>query len=155
MIIDLERGGLLADLFRLPYEFAVPDLLFRQELSGDIGLQLIDLGLRIEELDPAELRRAVAVRHELATLSAPDTFAFAIAESREWPLLTGDGALRQYAIDSGVATHGVLWVCDRFEEHAVINNARLCEGLTAISVHPRCRLPAAEVRMRLNRYGVE
>ena len=37
VIIDLERGALLDDLFRLPFEFAVPDLLFHRELAGPLG----------------------------------------------------------------------------------------------------------------------
>lgn len=155
IIIDLERGNLLEDLFRLPFEFAVPDLLFDRELSGPLGNQLLALGLRVEELAPDELTRAIALRRERAALSTPDTFAFAIAELRAWPLLTGDGALRQLAKDSGVPTHGVLWICDCFAEHATVSNERLHEGLTDISTHPRCRLPAADVRVRLKRYSPE
>jgi hypothetical protein len=153
VIIDLERGGLLESLFSLPFEFAVPDLLFERELKGPLGDQLMLLGLRVEELDPTELSRAIVVRRERTMLSTPDTFAFAIAEIRSWPLLTGDGALRRYALDQGVVTNGVLWICDQFEDHAVLDNDRLHAGLTAISSHPRCRLPAAEVTNRLNRYA--
>ena len=34
VLIDLERGGLLEDCFSLPYQFTVPDLLYRNELAG-------------------------------------------------------------------------------------------------------------------------
>jgi hypothetical protein len=34
---DLERGSLLEDMFRLPFEFAVPDLLYARELAGTPG----------------------------------------------------------------------------------------------------------------------
>ena len=154
VIIDLERGGFLEDLFRLPYEFAVPDLLFHEELQGELGERLVALGLVVEELDAAELARAIIVRRERAVLSTPDTFAFAIAEQRHWTLLTGDGALRRLAVDSGIETHGVLWLCDRFEEHGLLGNEQLHAGLTTISTHPRCRLPRTEVRARLNRYRI-
>ncbi len=53
---------MLEDLFRLPFEFAVPDLLFVRELAGDLGDRLTALGLRVEELSPAELTRATTVR---------------------------------------------------------------------------------------------
>jgi hypothetical protein len=36
VIIDLERGVLLEDLFRLPFGFAMPDLLFHRELTGPL-----------------------------------------------------------------------------------------------------------------------
>ncbi len=152
VIIDLDRGALVEDLFRLPYEFAVPDLLFARELVGPLGDQLLALGLRVEELSPDELRRAAGLRRERKELSAPDTFAFAIAEGRRWPLLAGDGGIRRLAHAAQVECHGVLWVCDQFEGGQHVPIARLHAGLTVISTHPRCRLPAAEVRIRLERY---
>ena len=153
VIIDLERGTLLDDLFRLPFEFAVPDLLFRHELAGPLGDRLIELGLRVEELTSVELTRATTVRRERKDLSTPDTFAFAIAEGRQWPLLTGDGGLRRLAAECRVAFHGVLWICDELETGSHVPLPRLHAGLTALSSHPRCRLPAAEVRRRLDRYA--
>ena len=152
VIIDLDRGSLLDDLFRLPFEFAVPDLLYRRELQGDLGDRLRALGLRVEELTSAELARATVVGRERKVLSAPDTFAYALAEFRKWPLLTGDGGLRRLAEERQIAFHGVLWLCDRFEDGEHVTLAQLHAGLTAISTHPRCRLPAHEVAQRLDRY---
>lgn len=153
VIIDLERGALLDDMFRLPFEFAVPDLLFHRELVGEIGERLMALGLRVEELAPGELTRATIVRRQHSDLSTPDTFAFALAEARGWPLLTGDGGLRRVAVEHQVEIHGVLWICDQFEEGEHITAIKLHAGLTAISSHPRCRLPGTEVRRRLDRYA--
>jgi hypothetical protein len=152
VIIDLERGTLLDDLFRLPFEFAVPDLLFHRELAGPLGNRLVSLGLRVEELTSIELTRATTVRRERKELSTADTFAFAIAESRGWPLLTGDGGLRRLAVESRIDFHGVLWICDQFE-NGIVPLTRLHAGLAALSSHPRCRLPVVEVRERLDRYA--
>jgi hypothetical protein len=153
VIIDLERGTLLDDLFHLPFEFAVPDLLFRRELAGALGDRLIALGLRVEELTSVELSRATTVRRERKELSTADTFAFAIAEGRGWPLLTGDGGLRRLAAETQVTFHGVLWICDQFEQGRHVPMPRLHAGLTALSSHPRCRLPTDQVRRRLDRYA--
>ena len=92
-MIDLERGALLEALFQLPHEFVVPDLLFERELKGVLGDRLIALGLRVEELTPAEVTRAAALRRQRSALSVPDTFAFALARERTWTLLTGDAQL--------------------------------------------------------------
>ena len=153
VIIDLERGTLLDDLFRLPFEFAVPDLLFGRELAGPLGDRLLALGLRVEELTSNELTRATTVRRQRKELSTADTFAFAIAEGRGWTLLTGDGGLRRLAAESQLAFHGVLWICDQFEQGLHVALPRLRAGLSALSSHPRCRLPADEVRQRLDRYA--
>lgn len=153
VIIDLDRGALLDDLFRLPLEFAVPDLLFARELAGELGDRLVAWGLRVEELTPAELTRATIVRRHRASLSIADTFAFALAESRQWTLLTGDAELRDLAMEARIEMHGVLWLFDRFEEGDLVPRDRLHASLSAISAHPRCRLPIQEVRRRLVRFG--
>jgi predicted nucleic acid-binding protein len=113
VIIDLERGSLLQDVFQLPFEFAVPDLLFRRELQGPLGAQLTALGLRVEELTPDEVTRATSVRRANLALSVPDAFAFSLATVRGWMLLTGDGGLRQLAGSTGLSVHGVLWLLDQ------------------------------------------
>lgn len=144
---------LLDDLFRLPFEFAVPDLLYERELDGVLGNQLVALGLRVEELTPAELTRATVARRQNARLSIPDTFAFAIARSRRWTLLTGDGSLRELAIAEKVDMHGVLWLFDQFADGGHVPLDRLHDGLSTLSAHPRCRLPTSEVRRRLARFA--
>jgi hypothetical protein len=146
VIIDLERGSLLDDLFLLPFEFVVPDLLYRRELQGDLGDRLRALGLRVEELTSAELFRATVVARKCKALSAPDTFAYSLAEIRQWPLLTGDGALRRLAEANQIAFHGVLWICDQFELGAHVSLQRLHTGLTALSSHP---YPSGEGRLAL------
>ena len=131
----------------------MPDLLYRRELAGPLGDRLVALGLRVEELTSIEFTRATTVRRQRRELSTADTFAFAIAEGRGWPLLTGDGGLRRLAAESQVAFHGVLWICDQFEQGPHVPLPRLHAGLTALSSHPRCRLPADQVRLRLDRYA--
>ncbi len=152
VIIDLERGELLETVFRLPVEFAVPDLLFHRELAGPLGDQLVALGLRVEELLPGEVQGATAVRRANAALSLPDTFAFALARGRQWTLLTGDAGLRRTAVAHAVEVHGTLWVLDQLEAQKACSLEGAREGLTKTSAHPRCRLPRAEVATRLNRY---
>ncbi|MEE4210450.1 MAG: hypothetical protein V2I43_14445 [Parvularcula sp.] len=153
VIIDLERAGLLDEMFLLPFEFAVPDLLYARELEGDLGDRLIALGLRVEELTVAELRRATSVNRQHVKLSLPDTFAFALAESRAWTLLTGDGTLRELAVTEQIAIHGVLWLIDQMADGNHVAFERLHGGLSQLFAHPRCRLPAKEVNHRLIRFS--
>lgn len=153
ILIDLERAGLLGEMFLLPYEFAVPDLLYEKELAGELGDRLVGLGLRVEVLTPTELTRAITVRRQHARLSVPDTFAFALAESRGWGLLTGDGTLRTLATTEAIEMHGVLWVFDQLADGDHVGLDRLHGELTTLSAHPRCRLPASEVRHRLTRFA--
>ena len=146
VLIDPERGQFLEHTFALPFRFKVPDLLYRNELasrmdSPGFGEHLIRLGLEVVELEGDEVERAVLIGRENRSLSLPDSFALALATSRRWTLLTGDGVLRYLAKCLRVTCHGVLWVLDRIHENRIASPADLVAGLMAIRDHPRCRLP--------------
>ena len=49
IFIDMEVGGLIERMFDLDYQFAVPDVLFAEELAGHHGY-LLDLGLQTRQL---------------------------------------------------------------------------------------------------------
>ena len=151
VLIDLERGKLLEAAFRLPFAFAVPDLLYEQELKANDGARLLELGLRITELDSDGAAAAQTYSLREPALSLPDSFALALAVRSEWALLTGDAALRKVAEALGVDCHGLLWLLDLMLSVQAATHGELHSGLLAISRHPRCRLPKAEVRKRLSR----
>lgn len=153
VLIDLERAHLSDEMFLLPFDFAVPDVLFERELLGRSGERLTALGLRVEVLTSDEVRRATIVNRENARLSVPDAFAFAVAEVRGWGLLTGDRLLRELATNAQVEMHGVLWLLDQLADGNHVEFDRLHAGLADLSNHPRCRLPTAEVQHRLARFS--
>ena len=154
VLIDLERGGLLEAVFALPYELAVPDVLYDYEMQGDWGEGLVRLGLRVAEVSKEGVASALRYRQQRSSLSVPDSFALALAKERQWPLLTGDGQLRALAGGENVECHGMLWLLDIMEEAGTPGIQRLHDGLTALAAHPRCRLPRREITIRLERYRV-
>lgn len=155
VLIDLERAELLEAAFNLPHDLAVPDLLYDQELRNYGGERLIQLGLRVEELDSDGLRTALEYRRRQAVLSASDSFAIALARQNRWCLLTGDGPLRALAHEDQIECHGVLWVFDQMHSERLISLDLLRSGLQRLVAHPRCRLPQNEVRARLRIYTGE
>ena len=154
VLIDLERGSFLEPVFRLPFEFAVPDLLYERELRDHGGPALVEMGLRIEELDGPAVALALEYRRARRSLSLPDSFALALSKSNSWTLLSGDGPLRALALEEAVKCHGVLWLLDHLHEHHILDQNALTVGLQQIAEHPRCRLPQAEIRARLRTYSV-
>jgi hypothetical protein len=152
VLIDLERGGLLDSCFKLPFEFAVPDLLYTRELAEFGGPALVARGMLVQELTGDEVTTAQTVRGNHPKLSLPDAFAYALASVRGWTLLTGDGELRALAEVEGVEFYGVLWVLDQLFDNDVTEAAVIVSGLETIAAHPRCRLPRAEIQSRLERY---
>jgi hypothetical protein len=153
VLIDLERGNLLAATFGLSWEFAVPDLLYKRELRDYNGPELLQLGLRVEALDEDGLRQALAFQARVPALSLPDTFAITLAKVNGWILLAGDGELRRLAAAEQVEHHGVLWVLDQLLDQRQATPEVLHTALTTVEAHPRCRLPVREIRERLDHYA--
>jgi len=152
VIIDLNRGGLLEQVFTLPYEFVVPDVLYKRELENYEGPRLLELGLRVEPLNNQEVEEAIRFRLHQSKLSVPDSFALSLAKSRKWVLLSGDSDLRDMASREIVECHGVLWLFDQMEFNRTIAIGGLKQALNAIAEHPRCRLPRTEIRQRQRHY---
>ncbi len=67
VLIDLERGDFLEMVFRLSFEFVVPDLLYKRELEKYNGAELLALGLKIESLDSEGM--ILALRYHIYKLS--------------------------------------------------------------------------------------
>ena len=153
VLIDLERESFLEIAFRLPFEFAVPDLLYERELKDYGGDALMRLGLLVEGLDGSGVGLALSYQQRCRSLSLPDSFALALAKANSWTLLTGDAGLRKLAAAESVDCHGVLWLLDRMFEGRVADRNELHTGLQAISAHPRCRLPKSEINKRLQAYS--
>ena len=93
VIVDLARGGPTRLAFGLPFEFAVPDLLYIREIEEYGGSELVQLVLRIEGLDGSGVALAITYRSRRPALSLPDSFALSLAKMHSWTLLTGDREL--------------------------------------------------------------
>jgi hypothetical protein len=152
VLVDLERGQFLSACFQLPHTFAVPDHLYQKELADYGGPELVARGLQVEELTSDEVVRAQAARGTRPKLSLPDAFAYALAAERQWSLLSGDGELRTLAQAENVPLFGVLWVLDQLFDARTLEASVIVSGLEAVAGHPRCRLPLAEIELRLTRY---
>jgi len=154
VLVDLERGALLPQAFRVPDAFAVPDVLFESELRNFGGSELLRLGLRVESLDGDGVALAQGFRRARPALTVADSFALALARMNGWVLLTGDGVLRTLADAENVECHGLLWLLDQIEAARIASLEELGRALAIIRAHPKCRLPLAEVELRLRRYAV-
>ncbi len=152
VLIDLQRGGLLDVVFRLPHQFAVPDLLYERELKHWDGPALEVKGLRVLALPAADVELAQEYRRREPRLSLPDAFALALAKTGGHVLLAGDASLRSQAALEDIECHGALWVLDALEEHGLLGLPALADALARVADHPRCRLPKAEIHKRLERY---
>ena len=92
VLIEFSKRDLLDRMFELRFQFAVPDLLFNEELI-DLGrydrLDLVRLGLRVEALDPEGVATAIAYQSRRRALSLVDCFALALARHQGYTLPDG------------------------------------------------------------------
>lgn len=112
VLIDLDEAELLPAFFSLPDRFAVPDVLFYEELA-DQHPSLPEMGLLLLSLSGDSVLESVRLVGLYAKPSRIDLLALALAKQEGSPLVTGDRRLREAANAEGVTVHGTLWVMER------------------------------------------
>jgi hypothetical protein len=149
IVIDIECGGLIEYLFRLPYDFAVPDVLFEEELRPAYP-SLPEQGLLVLELAPDGVALAAdfAVKHARSGCSRNDLLALALAIQEDAPLLTGDAGLRAASIAEGREVHGTLWLVQEIYNAGLITAHDARNAYDAMRAQGS-RLPWGEVDKQL------
>jgi len=149
--IDLENGGILIDVFRLPYQFLVPDFAIR-EFVRPRWETLEVLGLRAHELPAEQVVELFQLRQANRDLSIIDLAAFLLAKMQDATLVTGDNHLNKLAIASGLTVHGALWLLDQMVDFKALEPGRAVTALTHM-LERGARLPANECRIRLIKWS--
>ncbi len=109
ILMDVEVGDLVAPMFSLGYQFAVPNVLFYEELEEQHA-HLLDMGLQVRTMSAKSVERVQALSQIYAKPGRNDLFALALAEAEKCPLLTGDAALRTAAETEKVEVKGTVWL---------------------------------------------
>ena len=109
ILIDIEIGGLVAPMFSLDYQFAVPDILFYEELEEQHAY-LRDMGLMVRDLDEKMVARVAELAVQYPKPGRNDLFALVLAASEACPLLTGDKDLKAAADKENIEVRGTLWL---------------------------------------------
>jgi len=121
IFIDLISGDLLQIMFQLPEEFAVPNILYKEELAEQHS-DLPGYGLKVLEIQGEFMMQAYRLRAEYKSPGQNDLFALALAKQEACPLVAGDRDLRNAAKEEGVELHGTLWLVDRMIDEKLITN---------------------------------
>ena len=152
ILIEFSKHGILEELFRLPFEFVVPDLLFEQELI-DLGRYSRDdlnrFGLGVEALNAAEVEAAQSHQSSQSRLSLVDCSAIALASSRNHALLTGDRRMQEFAGTLGVEHHEVLWLIERILDEGIMPVTEILSSLRAMRDSGKSCVPAQQLERRI------
>lgn len=150
VLIDVEDGNLAHHIFRLPYEIAVPDILFESELRKQHS-HLLQVGLKVISLTPEFVEKTEILSAKYPRPSTMDRLALALAIQEQCPLLTGDRDLRAAAISEGIEVHGTLWIVEELLKIKIIEQAQAKNSFDSMKTKGS-RLPWSEVEKLLNKW---
>ena len=158
ILIDMSVAGLLEAMFSLPESFAVPDVLFAEELS-ERHPELLSFGLTTLTLDGAGVREATMVMASCTGRAAPslnDVFALMLAKQVGGVLLTGDRRLRELTETrySDIKVRGTLWLVQRLQEHGLLETDAARAAYWRMR-QSGSRLPWGEVNRQLVEWGLD
>lgn len=158
IFIDMITGELLGQMFQLPETFAVPDVLYEEELSEQhpelLDLGLVQLGLRGEGVAEAVELGAVCTGRDAP--SQNDLIALMLAKQEQAPLLTGDRRLRRLAEQryGTIEIRGTIWLVQRLVDE------RLVVPAEAVVAYDKMRLGGSrlpwttEVARQIRTWGI-
>lgn len=147
ILIDVEEGELLESMFRLPFEFCVPDILYYEEFKEHHS-HLPGWGLRVAELAPETMVYAGELITRYGQPSRNDCFALALANQENCPLLTGDQDLVKAAESERVPVNGTIWLVEQMVHEAIITVEEAQDAYKKMEARAR-RLPWDRARRRL------
>ncbi len=147
IFIDMEAGGILDRMFRLPETFAVPNVLFAEELEIHHA-HLRESGLVVLDVREEFVREAYRLGGIYKKTSRNDLLALALAKQEQCPLLTGDAKLREAAIQENIEVHGTLWIMERLFLTRVLNTREAAHAYEKMRQDKR-RLPWDQVERQL------
>ena len=157
ILIEFAKRDLLDKMFDLEFEFAVPDMLFHEELidlSPYSRQDLLDYGLRVEPLDAEGVQSANSYQAERPALSLVDSFALALADLQEWQLLAEDRTMRSVAESKGITCLDALWVFDSMLDAGILSPSQALVVLEAMRDDPRCPVPKPKLIARIRRLDI-
>ena len=150
ILIDMEVGGLIDAMFRLPYTYSTPTMLFEQELRLHPA-HLLNKGLQLMELESTSVQRMVNLGSKYTGVSSHDPAALALAEQAQAPLLTGDRKLRQVCLEENIDVHGTVWLVGEMLDAGELTGEQARTAYQRME-QDGSRLPWNEVERQLKRF---
>lgn len=154
---DFEAIGHLEHPFLLNHSYYISDFTYDEEInkSEEINKIVTSGCLQVTSVNNEELALVNKLTIKYQNLSFYDLVALAIAIKREWVLLTGDGLLRNAAVNEKIECHGSIWIYDELLNEKKITKKcykkSLSKLLELVKLGKR-RLPVEELVKRLGNY---
>ena len=136
-------------MFSLPWQFAVPDILFEEELAERHG-HLTQFGLISKTMSGDLVAEAYSLHQKYIKPSVNDMLGLTLAKHEGCQLLTGDKALRDAAKELNLEVHGTIWLVEQ-----MLLNKKITVEVARVAFQKMrdsgSRLPWGKVEEMLNR----
>lgn len=148
--IDLHRGGITTEVFKLGLLFKTPDLVANEILSPSIA-SLKRHGLDIIELPGEKVLELLQMARKYSRPSRPDLSTLVLARTENAILLTGDKALRAAGEEEGIEVRGILWLLDEMVKSNVLTSSKAIAALEKM-LKEGSRLPKTDCDRYIQRW---
>lgn len=143
----MHDGEVLEKMFKLAFRFAIPDIIYYDELLDKHG-NLESLGLEIHEMDGGLVAKVEEFANQYRKPSRYDLFALVLAQYEKCPLLTGDRQLRIAAKKEHVEVHGTIWLIEEMVKAKIISVDEAQQAFEKMR-DKGSRLPWGEIERRI------
>ena len=150
VIIDLEIGGIIEELFLLSYQIGVPDVLYDQELQ-EHHAHLKELGLKTFVLESPTMVLAAELNNKYKRTSLMDCFALALALQERATLITGDRELRTASKKENAVLKGTIWLVEIMIIENIISTKKALQASKKMKQGDR-RVPQCQFIKMLDRH---
>lgn len=152
--IDLKSISLIEEVFLLPYDIGVPNILYYDELKDTDGEILEANGIRIIEMTDEEVIDTINKSGQTKRVSFNDLTTLVVAQSRGYILVTGDGNLRMMAQKEKVELRGTIWIIDELVDKDIISKESAVIACNKL-INLGRRLPQNELLKRIRLWSDE
>ncbi len=114
LLVDLQAGGIIGQIFKLPTTWLAPDVVLEEELEAGLMERLLRLGLQKRELIGDQVEEVTLLAQRYLGPSRADLFCLVLAKGERAILVTSDESLREAAGHEGIPVHGTLWILDQY-----------------------------------------
>ncbi len=150
VLIDLEYGEVIGELFLLHHDWTAPDLVI-VEVGESLGSLLTGHSLKVSHLLPEEVMEVERLRQIYKGPSITDLSCLVLAKFQNGTLIAGDLALRRAAEKEGLKVRGTLWILDELVENKVIPGKQAVDALQRM-IKSGGRFPPEEISKRMKRW---
>jgi predicted nucleic acid-binding protein len=147
VLVDMADTGLLGPLTKLPYQFVVPDFVFKEitrvEQREIVERLVTTKRLSVLTASADDLRLMEEMLRDQPALSFADCSVVVLAARHSALILTNDSRMRMVSERKHLVCHGTLWIIRQLVQETIVTAERARRALLLL-LESNSRLPKAD-----------